>query len=41
LTEFGFGLEDKKFSFFDDMEEDIDDRSTHEIEDDVDRELEK
>lgn len=40
LTEFGFGLEDKKFSFFDDMEEDIDDRSTHEIEDDVDRELE-
>jgi len=40
LTDFGFGMEDKKFSFFDDMEEDIDDRSDSEVEDDIDQELE-
>jgi KaiC/GvpD/RAD55 family RecA-like ATPase len=38
--DFGFGTEDGKFDFFDDMEEDIDDRSNSEVEDDIDRELE-
>ncbi len=39
-ADFGFGIEDGKFEFFDDMDEDIDDRSDHEVEDDIDNELE-
>lgn len=40
LADFGFGMEDGKFDFFDDIDEDVDDRDTTQVEDDVDRELE-
>lgn len=40
LADFGFGMEDGKFDFFDDIDEDIDDRDNHQIEDDVDMALE-
>ena len=40
-SDFGFGIEDGKFDFFDDMEENFDDRSDEEMEDDVDKLLEE